>query len=526
MKKSRTLSLVLSLAICLLAISSCLRENIPTGSTSGKIKAKVNTTGSVTKSSSTVEEELTQTILVDKKEDLYLQEIVSDNLSQPVGAYDVRTKGTVITTDNIGKTYGQFGMEGFVNNPGDIDCAEDVRPTLFGEANDKYIIGGKVSFNKENSTWTLADNSGKEYPWLNNISFSFWSFAPMSHSGTFAYVTTEGEEKPVREKMTITGYENELDAAEQTDLLIAYNAHNYPTNGESVDILFRHALADIYFDIEPISEYDLSVTDITIKDAKSKGDCEISSADLYKKESGRDMVEAGFDWAPNTPADFTMSGYDDHFFMIPQDFEGTIVITLNNGKIVETALKTKWEAGKYYKYRLTYNGLEISIDDEVEGNEKKNVEIRSTANSTVKCYIRALIIGNWHQNLGTESDPVPGDIMAPWSIDNNAFTDPALPADVGEVSASNWVLGSDGFYYYKYPVYPDTETGGEEEPDKLFGTYTAPATAPVEGTYLNLSIVAQAVKWDDGKIAATQAWGITAAGYLSDEDKSGNPIQE
>ena len=496
--------------MCLLAISSCKQEEELPGSSSDKIKTTVSATDQLTKSSYAPHEMLAQTVVLDEEDGLLLQEIVSDNLSQPFGEAEPDTKGTVVTTGNIAEVYGLFGMEGFVNNPANVAGGA-------GLAGDKYVIGGKVAYS--NGTWTLTDKSGKEYPWLRNVSYSFWSFAPMTHSGTFAYVTSAGKEEPVRERMTITGYEMPTSVQDQKDLLVAFNAHEYPADGKSLDILFRHALADIYFDVSPIAEYGLTVNQIKISGANSKGDCEISSANLY------DKVEAGFSWTSKTPADFTMTGAADHFFMIPQNFSGTITISLSNGKTLTTSLKTNWLAGKYYTYKLTYNGIEISVDDDVNGNVKDNVVIKSTVASTVKCYIRALIIGNWHQNLGTASEPEPGAVLASWSLSDGTFE--GLPTTEGVASDNNWVLGADGYYYYKYPVYPNTETGtgadGKGTADKLFTSYTAPKDAPVDGTYLNLSIVVQAVKWnkEEGKETelAKTAWGETAAGYLSATDK-------
>lgn len=523
MKTSKTLSLVLSLAVCLLAISSCKRENVPTGSVSGKIQTKVAMQG--TKSSSFANEKINQTIVLDESDGLLLQEFVSDNFSQPVGADDIRTKGTVITTDNIGKVYGQFGMEGFLDNASDIDCPEESWPKVYinGEykklADDHYVIGGKSTYSESSEpAWTLKDGNNQQYPWLNNIDFTFWSYAPVEHSGEYAYVS-DGEK--ARGKMAITGYEIPTSSEEQKDLLIAYNTRSYPGDdkGDDVNILFRHALPDIYFDVTEISKYGITVENITINGVYNEGNCTVTSADLYD-----DDVTKAFSWSPVTESgttDFEMEGSSDHFFMIPQEFSGSITISLSNGKTLTTALSTNWQAGKYYKYKLTYNGIEISVDDDVNGNEKENVVIKSTEASTVKCYIRALIIGNWHQNLGTISEPVPGAVMAPWSLSDGTFS-PSLAATAG-TAVNNWVLGTDGFYYYKYPVYPNTETGtgadGKGTPDKLFKTYTAPEDAPVAGTYLNLSIVAQAVKWDADKIAVTQAWGETAAGYLSATDK-------
>ena len=539
MKNSRTLSLVLSLAMCLLAISACKRENMPAGSVSGKIKTKVSSADQSTKSSYSANEELTQTYILDEEEGLVLQAFVSDNLSQPFGDAELNTKGTVVTTGNIATEYGKFGMEGFLDNFSEIDCPEEIRPKQYNPNTkkwellngDHYIDGGTSTYS--NSNWTLTDRGDQEYPWLNNINFTFWSYAPKDHSGTYTY----GKEKS-RGIMTITGYETPASANNQEDLLVAFNTRSYPEDkkGDAVDILFRHALADICFNVEAIKKYNLTVKQIEISGVNGKGNCVITSSRLYES------VDSGFAWTSNTPATFSMSEsqsgqgisvVSDHFFFIPQQLteKAKITITLSNNKQLTTNLNqnketpTTWLAGKVYTYKLTYNGIEISIEDDVNGNIKDNVVIKSTENSTVKCYVRALIIGNWCQNLGTTSEPVPGTVMAPWSLSDGTFV--GLPTTVGTASDDNWILGADGYYYYKYPVHPNTETGiaadGTGEADKLFESYTAPEDAPVNGTYLNLSIVVQAVKWnkEEGKETdlAKTAWGSTAAGYLSATDK-------
>ena len=175
MKTSRTLSLVLSLAMCLLAMSSCKRENATPGSVSGKIKTKVSASGQLTKSSYSANEIMSQTIVLDEEDGLLLQEFVSDNLSQPFGDAEFNTKGTVVTTGNIATVYGKFGMEGFLDNFSEIDCPEEKWPKVYvgGEykklTTDHYIIGGKSTYSTSSSTWTLTDAGNQEYPWLNNI---------------------------------------------------------------------------------------------------------------------------------------------------------------------------------------------------------------------------------------------------------------------------------------------------------------------------------------------------------------------
>lgn len=476
--KTRIIS-ALSISFLLAATMSCQQDNTPVGAPSGKIRANVNATSLVTKSSYSADEELVRTFVLNEEDSLILQEYVSDNLSQPFMGGGITTKGTVITTENISTEYGLFGMEGFLDNYTEIDSP--AAPALTD--GDQYVCSGYSTYS--NGDWVLTDApDGNQYPWLDKIQYTFWSYAPMVHGGTYSYGSTGS-----RGEATITDYVNPTSSSDQKDILFAYNNrwYNDENNSEFVDINFRHALADIYFDVSKITDF--TVEGIKIVGAYSKGSCTVTGADL----SDSDVTKA-FDWALSTSTtdDFEMEGNDDHFFMIPQDLPSgaKLGVTLKDANNIESYVEipfsTSWKAGKYYKYVLTYEGeLSVAVDEVFSNNVKTNVRAMNTSVAEV-IYIRMAVTANW-----VNED---GDFTAPCDFVN----DENLEGDFGE----NWYYNpADGFYYYTLGVQPGKKTN-----NFLFTEYPAPES-PEEGFSLEMTVIAQGVKYDLAK--AEEAWGIS-----------------
>ena len=351
--------------MCLVAVA-CQKEATQ-DKLSGIIKANVGADDQQTKSADLSSSELSQTMVMDS-DSLLLQEFVSDNLSQPFGDGAPETKGTIVTTSNIASVYGEFGIEAFLKNYG-------------GETPEQYINGGQVKYT--GSMWNINDGSGNKYRWIDN-EYTFWSFAPKSHPGTYSYGSAGS-----RGSVTISGFVNQTNAADQKDILFAYNSRPYGSGNrsETIDIKFRHALAAISFDVSGIRYCTLEK--VTITDAYSKGTCVINGANL----SSSDVTKA-FAWTVDntSAATFEMASGSGTFNMIPQTLPGTakIKISLKVGsesKTIEKPFTTKWLPGKAYKYVLTYdpstyaftiNETSITISNTEAASEQFSFAVTST----------------------------------------------------------------------------------------------------------------------------------------------------
>lgn len=156
--------------------------------------------------------------------------------------------------------------------------------------------------------------------------------------------------------------------------------------------------------------------------------------------------------------------------------------------------------------------VSVTVNDKVEGTTKKEVVIKNTSN--VYVYIRAAIVGNWQTSDGT--------VVAEWT---NSIPNEATPLGVG------WFKGSDGYYYYSFPVAPGAELKEDNE-NELFKSYEAP-DAPtnsfgVTADLLQLDILVQAIQAEgvngDGEHPVELAWGVTVNENGTPNDYSDDTI--
>ena len=194
------------------------------------------------------------------------------------------------------------------------------------------------------------------------------------------------------------------------------------------------------------------------------------------------------------------------FNCVPRDFAeadakhvvAKITYTIDSGdpKTAEVDLTSalkgkKWEAGHLYTYTLTVTDLDVTVTDSVSGDTKSNVVITNIG--TTSGYIRAAIVADWVKVVGDgETAIVKG-------------CDPTTEGTMTDLG-SDWIKGTDGYYYYKYGV-----DAGNATKQALFGSYTA-ATPTVSGTTLQMTIHAQIVK-------DRSVWGTVPAGLSNEVEK-------
>lgn len=136
------------------------------------------------------------------------------------------------------------------------------------------------------------------------------------------------------------------------------------------------------------------------------------------------------------------------------------------------------------------------IVEDNNGTTKEDVKVQnSVKNDTtnvVDAYIRATYVVNWKDSTGT-------------------YLIPAKSTDYVVEFGSNWVKGSDGFYYYKNSVAPGEYTDVFIESLRIADGVSAPES----GYTLNVEILSQSVQAKgtnaDGKTPFELAWGFDPA---------------
>lgn len=132
---------------------------------------------------------------------------------------------------------------------------------------------------------------------------------------------------------------------------------------------------------------------------------------------------------------------------------------------------------------FTPSRVASDVHETFKNNVKSNVTIANTGDTTA--YIRAAIVVTWKDSLG-----------------GNVY--PGTPTGYTmQLNLTDWVEGSDGFYYYKYPVEPRQET------NPLIISCT-PGTYEPEGYALNVEILGSAIQSVPTSVV-TSNWGVTVA---------------
>ena len=233
------------------------------------------------------------------------------------------------------------------------------------------------------------------------------------------------------------------------------------------------------------------------------------------------------------------------FWLVPQsitDSDATLTIKYNmNGKTdqyLEIRLgdlkASNWEPAQIRTYTFKLDEVNLKIEDTITmaeaseqaidtpwgtkkitsyaGSTKQNVVITNTGNCDA--FIRAAIIGQWRDQDGNPvfgfTDYTHGVQLVDSWYEDVIVNKTNIQGEFTGLPGTNWVLGSDGYYYYTEAV-----PAGQAVPNNLFTKYEvkrAPGAAiagAVQEIYFTLEIATQAIsakKLDGTNYTYTAAW--------------------
>lgn len=124
--------------------------------------------------------------------------------------------------------------------------------------------------------------------------------------------------------------------------------------------------------------------------------------------------------------------------------------------------------------------VSCAVQGDTSAELKSNITIKNTGNTSA--YLRAKILVVWQADNGVVSANMPV-----------AGTDYTLT-----VGSTNWLLGSDGYYYYRSSVAPDSAS------ETLISATTLLSERP-EGYSLSVQIYASAIQ-SNPQSAVAQVW--------------------
>lgn len=304
-----------------------------------------------------------------------------------------------------------------------------------------------------------------------------------------------------------------IDATKQPDLIVAI------TPGQSkqetaVPLRFHHALTAIVFKMGKVEE-GTTIQSISLTNLRSYGECAFTA-------TGTDNVQ--FTWSnhkgkesyvqnvnkPGVAQGAQLTEYETTFLVVPQAITAETAINvkfkiegrgeynlsckLNPGGTDPTIISEFLPDTKYTFTLSLAEEIQITVDDKVEGQVKKDVTIQNSG--LAFGWIRAVINGYWvNKNTGV--------IVAPWKETDGTF-----------VRAANWNENwakdpETGIYYYK-KVVPSGEFTAP-----LFDSYTLKATAPQVNAVLELNVAAQILIKIDEPDSRIKAGWKTATDWVS-----------
>lgn len=127
--------------------------------------------------------------------------------------------------------------------------------------------------------------------------------------------------------------------------------------------------------------------------------------------------------------------------------------------------------------------VDTKINETFTSAGKSSITVENKqADDNMDVYVRVAVVGNWVKG---------GKIVEKWTLTDDY------------INTTNWVIGSDDFYYYKRVL----EVGDSTE--NLLKKKITQTGGP-DGANLEVTVVHQAIQYLPTS-AVTQAWGVTVA---------------
>lgn len=131
---------------------------------------------------------------------------------------------------------------------------------------------------------------------------------------------------------------------------------------------------------------------------------------------------------------------------------------------------------------FTYANVTTKIEEGFDGRDKTNVNVKNTGD--IEVYVRVKLVSYRTNEAG---DRIGGETTLP------TFT-----------PGQNWVLHTDGYYYYTLPVAPNGGTPATNLADKM----TLEVYKDTDGGFQSIDVVAEAIQSTPVN-AMQEAWGVT-----------------
>lgn len=479
---------------------------------------------------------------MDMGDDIVLVETVSDMMDYPIDPS--LTKGTPIYTENFDDKYGEDFYatafepqeEGILEKPWASEMGEGTGAVKLEKTDDKTYSVNYSDNSQTGLDWNVHwPDGGKllyflQAPYTTTSDLSPKFYADGSIQFDYADPNTPS---------TVGGRSTIVDgAASQKDILFTSKEVSKPADGSPSqnNILMYHALTGVKFKFGNVDkDVETKITNVTFKGILANGHCTITpdytaatksatctvwgdhssgndlivdysqafSDTISYDKSNSSFAEAFYDGKTNIKNLGSTTDGSEILLMVPQelkDVEVMVDFTVNGTPYQRSVkLTSTWKAGEIHTYTLTVHKVNVHITDKMSEDKTEKSEVVTSNNGNFTAYIRATYALAWYYGDGDDA------ICVAAYQEDGTFTDlgGANKDDSGNLT---WIKGSDGYYYYTWPVLP-----GKDTKFHFFDTFTAPVlegkTGPFPEAHLEMNILLQGVMYDKEKKNVEEAWG-------------------
>ena len=398
-----------------------------------------------------------------------------------------------------------------------------------------------------NNIWKTSN----DYYWsgIANKTISFYAYYP----STISNVSHTAGSAP-----TLL-YTVPPDASNQIDIITAINPNVSGSAATSTPLTFNHIFAAIQFSVGSAGIGSGTISSISIGNVANSG--------TYTFGSGWSNVTGSKTFTISRSKTITGTSGEDIYsgdytlMMIPQDVNNiTITVTYSNGGALTKTISGKWEAGKVYKYNLSYQPRSFAYTGTVqtytapvtgtyklevwgaEGSVKGGYSsgtITLSAGKTVYIYVGGKNSdGSYLNGDGATDIRLNGLIYTPPSVDLNTtiarYYGPYWHGNVGEYQVEATGTGFDNCTYSSYTVPIPNNSPAHDfsiiNVMKTLSHLTVYINVDIDVTSTDYGGIELRVGWDGTKynVAITQATisklsdrVIIGAGYNSSNSTSG-----
>lgn len=199
------------------------------------------------------------------------------------------------------------------------------------------------------------------------------------------------------------------------------------------------------------------------------------------------------------------------------------VTVLFSALLVTTGVLAYLHTGAYeVKNTFVATGVPNHVDENITTEKGTKNDVKIQNDGDIDAYVRAAVVVNWVNASGEiyYIAPVEGvDYELTWTPDTDSEEDG---------TQTNWIKGSDGYYYHKAPVAPGNKTDilltkckETDNPVNKPASETA-----LEDYYLSVEILAQTIQMEGADSRGTApvllAWGTTTENPGSVESVENN----